>query len=326
MGGTFVREGAARMKGNASMAKVYNTKLQDVRVAFDNISRQGKLRDFSGEMADDDGLYGEMGTHVQGIVHTEDYVFLSHNRLPLQYTGMIAVISKKKGEVVYWFDTPRHEDRYPHPGGMQLIGDYLMVPVENGDHNQSYVHFYDLSTMTNKVPPQKLAYSLRRHNGTGAAGITNYASGGIEYYLMAAYDNGKLHFYKSNGKTLADPDFALSSLFETKVAEGGYSSIALLTDKNNGLYMIGFWTEGAEGADPTDYMDYYTLNIDKKSISAVVQRRHMITRYGGIAGADGVHFRFGAGLRILSDTTLKAFATQRNFVARTLSTNGFPPK
>lgn len=308
------------------MANVYNTKLQNVRAAFNNISQKGKLRKFSGTTPKDDGgIAGTIGTHVQGIVHNQDYVFLSHNRLAVQSTGMIAVISKKKGEVQYWFDTPEEADHYPHPGGMQLIGDYLMVPVENGDHNQSDVHFYDLSNMTNKVPPQKLAYSLRRHNGTGAAGITNYTSGGIEYYLMAAYDNGKLHFYKSNGLTLADPGFALSSLFETKVAEGGYSTICLLTDKNNGLYMIGFWTESPE-LDPVDYMDYYTLNIDKKSISGVVERRHMITEHGGVVGPDGVHFRFGAGLRIMSDTSLKAFATQRNFVVGSMATNGFVPK
>lgn len=308
------------------MAKVYNTKLQSVALAFDNISRQGKLRKFSSEWINGEPFIDVDFTHIQGIVHTDDYVFLSHNRDAFMHTGLVGVISKKKGEILYWFDTPRHEDRYPHPGGMQLIGDYLMVPVENGDHNQSYVYFYDLATMTNKVPPQPLAYSLRRHNGTGAAGITNYASGGTEYYLMAAYDNGNLHFYKSNGKTLADPDFALSSLFESKVAEGGYSAISLLTDKNNGLYMVGFWTDGAEGLDPTDYMDYYTLNIDKKSVSGLVQRRHMITQYGGIVGSYGVHFRYGAGLRILSDTTLKAYATQRNFVGYSVSTNGFPPK
>ena len=304
------------------MAKVYNTKLKNVRTAFDNISRQGKLRKFS---CIPDPRIDDVFTHIQGIVHTEDYVFLSHNLFGILFTGIIGVISKKKGELLYWFNTPREDDSYSHPGGMQTNGDYPMVPVENSDHDQSYIHFYDLPTMTNKVPPQKLAYSLKRDGGSGAAGITNYTSSGTEYYLMAAYDNGKLHFYKSNGKTLAEDDFAFTSLFETKVAQGGYSSIALLTDKNNGLYMIGFWTETPE-LNPIDYMDFYTLNIDKKSISDVVKSRHMITEYGGIVGPAGVHFRFGAGLRIMSETALRAFATQRNIVAYSVSTNGFPPK
>jgi hypothetical protein len=322
MGASIVREGAPWMEGNASMSKLYNTKLKNVQAAFDNVSRHGKLRKF---LCIPDPRIDDVFTHIQGIVHTEDYVFLSHNLFGILFTGIIGVISKKKGELLYWFNTPLEDGSYSHPGGMQTIGDYLMVPVENSSHDQSYIHFYDLSTMTNKVPPQKLAYSLKREAGTGAAGITNYTSGGTEYYLLAAYDNGNLHFYKSNGKTIAEDDFAFTSLFEAKVAQDGYSSIALLTDINNGLHMIGFRTHSPE-LDPVDYMDLYALNIDKKTIYEDGKSRHMITEYGGIVGPAGVHFRFGAGLRIMSDSALRVFATQRNIVAYSVSTNGFPPK
>lgn len=308
------------------MGKVYNPKLQDVPAAFDSITRQGKLRTLHGVLpGDDNDVVDLIGTHVQGIAHTQDDIFLSYNRVPTAPTGLLAVVSKKTGWVVHWIYTPQESAGYQHPGGMQIIGDYLMVPIENWQHNQSYIHFYDLSSMTDKVPPQPLAYSLRRHNGSGAAGITNYTSGGTEYYLMVAYDNGKLYFYRSNGLTLADEAFALSLLFTTEVSQGGYSSLCLVTDKNNGVYMIGFWTEAADSA-PVDYMDLYSVDIGNQRVSDVLKSRHMITQYGDIVGPAGVHFRFGAGLRILSDTALKAYATQRNFVSGALASNGFAPK
>ncbi len=308
------------------MAKVYNPKLQNVPTAFNNISHQGKLRTLRGVLpGDDNDVVDLIATHVQGIAHTQDYVFLSYNRIRIAPTGLLAVVSKKTGWVVHWMYTPEETDNYPHPGGMQIIGDYLMVPVENGAHNQSYIHFYDLSSMTDKTPPTQLPYSLRRHNGSGGAGITNYTSGGVEYYLLAAYDNGKLYFYRSNGMTLAEDGIAFSLLFTTEVSQGGYSAVCLLTDKNNGLYMVGFWTENPESA-PVDYVDLYSIDIENQSISDVLKSRHMITQYGDILGPAGVHFRFSAGLRILSDTTLKAYATQRNFVSGALASNGFAPK
>lgn len=308
------------------MSTVYNPKLQNVPTAFDNIMRQGKLRRLHGVLpGDDNDVVDLIGTHVQGIAHTQNYVFLSYNRVPIAPTGLLAVVSKKTGWVVHWLYTPQEADNYQHPGGMQIIGDYLMVPIENWHHNQSYIHFYDLSAMTDTVPPQLLPYSVRRHNGSGAAGITNYTWGSVEYYLMVAYDNGKLYFYQSNGVSLADDGFALSLLFTTEVSQGGYSSLCLLTDKNNNVYMVGFWTEAPESA-PVDYMDLYSVDIANQRVSDLIKSRHMTTAYGDIMGPDGVHFRYGAGLRILSDTALKAYATQRNFVSGELATNGFAPK
>jgi hypothetical protein len=307
------------------MPTVYNPKMQNVRAAFDNISRQGRTKTYAGSEPSDEGFTNLVGTHVQGVAHYGKYVFLTHNRLFSRPTGWIAVISKETDKVVYWMDTPEEDDNYPHPGGMQVIGDYLMVPVENGSHNHSYIYFYDLSEMTDTVPPRLLSYSLNRHNGTGAAGIANYTRGETEYYLVAAYDNGKLRFYRSNGKTLADPDFELEPYFDGRVSQGGYSSTCLLADKSNGLYMVGFWTRDPE-VSPVDYMDLYSINLDKKIIYDMTEPRHMITAYGGVKGIDGVHFRYGAGLSILSDTELKALACQRNFAFGYVTANTFPPK
>ena len=69
---------------------------------------------------------------------------------------------------------------------------------------------------------------------------------------------------------------------------------------------------------------FYTATAKKKS--DILVSRHMITKHGNVADAYGVHFRWAAGLRIESDTSLKAYATQRNFVGAQFSINSFPPK
>jgi hypothetical protein len=54
--------------------------------------------------------------------------------------------------------------------------------------------------------------------------------------------------------------------------------------------------------------------------------RHFYTKYGGVVGLAGVHFRWGSGLQILSDSSLNFFATQRNFVGGRFYTNTFLDK
>ncbi len=44
-------------------------------------------------------------------------------------------------------DDNSHEHKYDHPGGVQLIGDYLVVPVQTQDYKQSIVQLWDLSPL-----------------------------------------------------------------------------------------------------------------------------------------------------------------------------------
>jgi len=86
--------------------------------------------------------------------------------------------------------------------------------------------------------------------------------------------------------------------------------------------MVGFRTHDP-GIGNEDYVDLYQIDVQKRIVSQVIARRHMYSKHGGIIGIDGVHFRWGAGLQIVSDTSLNFFATQRNFVGNNFYTNTF---
>ncbi|WP_310409965.1 hypothetical protein, partial [Chamaesiphon sp. OTE_8_metabat_110] len=279
-------------------------------------SETGTLFEFNGEP----WIPNMVESHVQGVARYGNYLLLSHNNKGYSH-GFIIVLNVESMKMVHKICTP--DEHYNHPGGMQVIGDYLMVPVENSSYSQSLIHFYDLSMMTDSEPPKNETFGITREfDGAGAAGITNYTDSETEYYLLAAYNNGAIDFYKSNGNPISnDPGFQ-EILFSATISCETYDSICLLTDVNQQIYMIGFRTYNLGGSNE-DYADLYEIDLQKKCVSQVIPSRHFYTEHGGFIGLAGVHFRWGAGLKIVNDSSLNFLATQRNFVGDLFYTNTF---
>jgi hypothetical protein len=293
-----------------------NVKLQNVETAYNNVANSGTLYKFNGKP----GIANMVESHVQGVAHYGNYILLSHNNKGYSQ-GFIIVLNTESMKMVHKIYTP--DEHYNHPGGMQVIGDYLIVPVENSSYSQSYIHFYDLSVMTDSEPPKNEGFCITRNSsGAGAAGITNYTDADTEFYLLAAYSNNTIDFYKSNGNPISvNPGFQ-KILFSAKFSCEVYDSICLLTDINQQIYMVGFRVHGLGGANE-DYVDLYKIDLKQQSISQVISSRHFYTEHGGVVGLAGVHFRWGSGLQIINDSSLNFLATQRNFVNNLFYTNTF---
>lgn len=110
--------------------------------------------------------------------------------------------------------------------------------------------------------------------------------------------------------------------------DGDYSEICLVTDTDQQVGLIGFQTEDLGGSNK-DYADRYRLDRTGESFTISERRdhRHMHADHsGGVAGMAGVHFRWGAGLRVRADQTLELFAAQRSFVGGRISSNTFDTK
>ncbi len=298
-----------------------NPNVTNVRAAFSAVAQTGKLHTFNGAPPVD---LTPTFPHVQGIARYGNHLLLTHSVVNIFQPGKILVLSQQSNDLVYAFDTPRAD--FNHPGGIQAIGEFLVVPVENDDHSRSYICFYDLSEMSDTVPPTLLSTRIPRPSGgAGAAGITNFTVDGAENYLLAAYDNGATDFYQST-VLFPTPNFG-SVLFSHKLHQTDYSSICLVTGTNQEIYLIGFRTEDLGGGNE-DYVDLHQVDLANQTVSGMLQTRHMITQYGSMKGPAGVHFRWGAGLMIVpgqtgADASLKFFATQRNFVANLFATNSF---
>jgi hypothetical protein len=104
-----------------------NVKLQNVEAAYKNVAESGTLFEFNGEPL----IPNMVESHVQGVARYGNYLLLSHNNKGYSQ-GFIIVLNMKSMKMVHKIDTP--DEHYNHPGGMQVIGDYLMVPVENSTY------------------------------------------------------------------------------------------------------------------------------------------------------------------------------------------------
>ncbi len=309
-----------------------NPKITNVQQVFDNVPQQGKLHTFSNPLN-----YVPFGPHVQGIARYGNYFVVCHNLIALYDKGFYAVINAQETKVTQMFWSP--DPDYPHPGGMQVIGDYLVAPVEGSEHEKSRVHFYDLSTMTDTNPPTLLSTYVDRpavagqSRGAGAAGMTSYTVGDTENYLLAVYDNGAIDFYQWQGGPVPSTN-SPSVLFSVKLKATDYSAVCLLTNTSQKVFLVGFHTKNLWGTDHADedWAALHVVDLDTKTVEAPVSKRHMVTTHGSTIGPLGVHFRYGAGLAIIpgsggANPSLKFYATARNFVglpeAQQLAINGF---
>ena len=87
--------------------------------------------------------------------------------------GKIIVVNREKDKIVYDFKTPY--SGYDHPGGLQVIGDYAVVAIEDSKKSGSYIALYHLAGLSDKKEskPILLAGSFKRDNKTAAVGITH---------------------------------------------------------------------------------------------------------------------------------------------------------
>lgn len=247
--------------------------------------------------------------HFQGVVSYDDYIIQSYSNIDYS-RGYIVVINKKKKAVTLVFHTPI--DGYPHPGGMQVIGDYLAVALENKKTDQSYIIFYYLKSMTDDIEPSFLPFWIRRpkgddggKGGAGGVGITDWfdAKTKSNRYLIAAYDDGKCDFYVAENDYLVTNDTPAKFQFREKLSQNSYSTVSLITDDNNVKWLLGFYSTGALPEE--DWVDLYTVSVSKKQV-AFIQKKHF---YFDNPGA----FRWGGGVVLHKATSNFDFlGTQRN--------------
>jgi hypothetical protein len=292
----------------------WNIRLQDVRRAFDAVPRRGELRHFEGPVI----VPNRGKDHIQGMSSFRDYLFVVKNDVNSS-RGTIVVLKSSTSSIVQKFDSAI--DGYPHPDGGQVIGSYLAQAVENGSNG--FVCFYYLGLMTDHTPPIAMPCRIACRGGAGAVGITDINDDVSRSYLVAVYDSSNVSFYKSNGKFLNDPTCAFTHLFTQPLPpfsgeshSKGADNICLVTDVAGQPFLIGFTSTAITfGIPREDWASLYAIDLERQQIIPVEQR-HMVTSSGiHLPVLDGVAFRWGAGLNIISPTQLEFFCTSRNFTS-----------
>ena len=287
------------------------TVLPNVESAFGALPINGSLVAIDGFP----GSYDPVSNHIQGYSQYTNaagvnYALLTHSVDTADYAHIVA--GPISNDTKWGFKT--YLQGWRHPGGIQVMGDYLFVPSEQ--ESTSQVALYDLRSLKVGELRRVETFNLSMNHKAGALGVTAYTdSNGISYYLMIVAnlngENSVYHVYRApaaNGIETASfvevGSFAFSKDFQ---------GFGLITEAaTNHVYLVGLWSI-SEGASFADYAYLYQINTQNWTVGNEIQNIHMVSTGGG-AGVLGVHFRYGAGVRVTGAQKLLVSATERNSV------------
>lgn len=307
----------------AGTAKDRAAEISDVQQTFSLLPVDGLQSNLSGFP----GSYDPTVNHIQGYTQYDSaeavrYSILTHSVGTSSYAHIVA--GPKAGGEKWGFKT--YLEKWRHPGGVQVIGDYLLVPTEQD--TEAHVALYDLRSLAVKELRRVESFDLKVDHKAGALGITSYTdANGITYYiLIVAHLDGKdsvYHVYRAVANN------GIENAAFTEVGSFGlekdFQGFGLVTEDGTGdIYMIGLWSP-EEGATYADFAYLYRLDTQTWTIGEELSQIHLISK-GGAAGLLGVHFRYGAGVYVSEDAALTISATERNSVlGSALATNDWIP-
>ena len=238
-------------------------------------------------------------SHVQGIARAGRSLIVTHSDAH-ESSGLYLLLEGDEIAALRRLPPARTMKPYlNHCGGCQRIGDYLIIPSEAIFDPLSRISFFDIS---NPSKPTELTSPppIDLERKTGAAGVANVTIDGVEYWYLAAYDNGPVLIFRSDGQPF--PDTAFEFRFEKDIMDG-YQAFCLVADSDNRLYACGFRLDALF----RDWVDVYEVLPEKKDLLPRASRRFRTI------GALNVHFRWGAGLDIPSEGGMELLSTGRVF-------------
>lgn len=233
-----------------------------------------------------------------------------------------------KAVTVITFDGAGGRPHYGHPGGPQLVGNVLAVPMEKpfGNTSGHAVLFYDITAPESPRLVSRLATGSFPTSVLGLTPVRNPSGSGVRYLLfLTGGDNHSVRLFRSlstttdpNGATdLASPSLnweivgntskdsieGCSGGAEWPEGNGAYQAFNFVREKSldGALYAIGLRNTVAGGAG-SDFLDLYRVNVDRYGkpdaacpLRLQVKRHVSSYPFGGhgdsanLAAAGGVH-------------------------------------
>ena len=202
------------------------------------------------------------------------------------------------------------DTRFPHPGGIQLVGDWLVVPLEGSNGPNAKIVFYDLAL---PFSPREAPFEVDITNPAsnrdyaGTASIAKLSDG--RYLLIRGGNNARpLTLYMSAGTTLDnDPAFQFIGEwvppFLNPPIWPAFQNLNIVTECGSGdLFLIGTHNNSPIGA-LEDWVFAYRLRImhsdDAATPTTIVveheESRHLYCSYGPRTTVGPVEFFGGIG-------------------------------
>jgi hypothetical protein len=243
---------------------ITNVKLDDVRKAFAAVPTKGSNVKFKGKVK----ANIDLNTHIQGLVPYRTFHVLTHSDFG-EKSGRALILDRVPGQegLLAEVRLPVIRETKPfyfHPGGSQVIGDCLVMPIESGN-GESVITFFDLSSAPAIREVNPAARLQRQFNDAGSVGVTNLTMSGKNFWLLAAYDNGLTDFYLSDADVFPGK---FKVIFTATLEETELQSFSLVTDVSDQVFAIGFHREGLR-----DKVVLYAIDLAAHTVTLASEGR-----------------------------------------------------
>ena len=263
-------------------------------------------------------------THIQGVA-------FGHLAEPNPLDASCAILSTtaNDGEIVTCkrsgdnydvqdrIGVKRGRENLTHPGGIQAIGDYVVVPAfkkKSSEGDKGEIHFYRYTpdlVLAHAFEPVKKAYS---------SGITNVTDENGEFYVLAlgvSSSGTDFHFYLSpHNIPISDNrcqfEFQGMHSFQQKYTD----NISLIADQAGHVYFLGLREED----DGSEFADLFRIKVARDNGSEIPETDDPLTEVKTLVDdaevdtpAD-ISFRWGGSALVTSDTTMKLVVCERDTV------------
>jgi hypothetical protein len=295
-----------------------NIKMRDVRSSFERQCEDATVIEFA--MA---GWSVPSGGHLQGIQRTDidgrEYFIVSGSSDSAAYFIVVGKTSRGYGILQRKIICG---ESYRHAGGIQVIGDYLAVGVEdNLERSKSRVHFFDMSNPERPIGDPIITIQREGPEKLATAGAIAVVKRARDYLLIVgSWDSDTLDFYRSNGVALGECgsdgksrcEFTYWQTWSKNNARkenwcddvwGSYQNLNLISDIHDHLFLLGYYCN----ADNGDYVDLYSLDLSKLSSEMIRKESSKIAKC-----KQGASFKYGGGAYIKEEGSLVSYACERN--------------
>lgn len=307
-----------------------NVKIKNVVERFNDLPVVGRYEQYEGlPYIADIGVH-----HVQGVskgtINGIRYAGFTHSDTT---TGKIIFTDGMNGKVVS-VDFPYGY----HPSGIQFFDRYVFVSTS---YEGSRVLAYDVEQVFSGEEGLVKVFSFS-HGGT-TMGITDFLYNDKSYIMLAVISGGNtcniyisentgnvgtLSFLKSNTFSISSFECRVNGE-KQKIEDFDTQCVGLLTEESNKIYLLV--TRSTNGIqDDFAYLLPICISEIEQSDNSTVNETNLLASLdeaniigkefqnsGGIDGAYGTHFRWGAGVEITPRGQFNIVATSRNIIAGT---------
>lgn len=222
-------------------------------------------------------------SHFQSIkrVPNTNYVYLDAGDTPNKIAHLFIVQMTSEPKKGVWRSTPskpnptdmviktiklhKGADHW-HPGGMDICGKYLVIPLEGSIGTTAA--FYDIS---DPLKPVRLAVNIEIPGGCMATALTRLPD---DHYLVGTFMNtDRLDLFYSKTTKLEDGfyDTPTVSNVEREASRSNYQNINFVTQTDGTLFMAA--SQNTENTSPVisgdDYLDLFVIEYDINKFAAI---------------------------------------------------------